>query len=77
MGAQTCWQENKLLMDIRDSAIPTSTHFRYNMMKQTFYGRKDTAKKFSDAINLRYQIIRSSIHSKLSTLKALGINPYT
>jgi hypothetical protein len=77
MDAQTCRQENKLLMDIRNSAIPTSTNVRYNMMKQTFYGCKDAAKKFSDAINLHHQIIRSAIHSKLSTFKAPGINPYT
>ena len=35
------------------------------------------AKKFSDAINLRPQIIRSAIGSKLTTLKTPGINPYT
>ena len=77
MDAQTCREENKLLMDIRDSDIPTSTHVRYNVMTHTFYGRKDAAKKFSDDINLRHQIIRSAIHSKLTTLKPPGINPYT
>eukprot|EP00585_Thalassiosira_rotula_P024693 CAMPEP_0196234906 /NCGR_PEP_ID=MMETSP0913-20130531/4855_1 /TAXON_ID=49265 /ORGANISM="Thalassiosira rotula, Strain GSO102" /LENGTH=85 /DNA_ID=CAMNT_0041516073 /DNA_START=1 /DNA_END=255 /DNA_ORIENTATION=- len=64
-------------MDIRDSAIPTSTHVRYNMMKQTFYGCKDAVKKFGNAINLHHQIIRPAIHLKLSTLKVPGINLYT
>ena len=64
-------------MDIRDSDIETSTHVRYNLIKQTFYGRMQAAKKFSDAINLRHQIIRSAIGSKLTTLKTPGINPYT
>ena len=64
-------------MDVRDSDIQTSTHVRYNVIKQTFYGRMQAAKKFNDAINLRPQIIRSAISSKLITLKPSGINPYT
>ena len=77
MDKETCREGNKLLMDIRDSDIETSTHVRYNVIKQTFYGRMQAAKKFSDAINLRPQIIRSAIGSKLTTLKPPGINPYT
>jgi len=78
MDKETCREGNKLLMDIKDLDIQTSTHVCYNLIKQTFYRCMQDAKKFSDAINLRPQIIRSAIcSSKLTTLKTPGINPYT
>jgi len=73
----SCREGNKLLLDIKDSDLETATYLRFNVMKQTFYGRKDAATSFAAAINCRPQIMRDAIPNMLPILTPPGINPYT
>ena len=77
MDRETCRDKNKLLLDIRESDLEGSKHIRYNMMKQTFHGRKEAATSFSDAIKHRPRLIREAETALLTNLSAPGITPYT
>ena len=77
MDWETCREKNKLLLDIRESDLEGSKHIHYNMMNQTFHGRKEAAPSFSDAIKHRPRLIREAEQTLLTNLSAPGIAPYT
>ena len=68
MDHSTCREGNKLLLYIKDPVIKTATHVRFNVIKKTFYRRKDAARSFAAAINCRPQIMRDAVEIMLPIL---------